>query len=141
MSLLFVSTFIISAFGGRNPRNWGYGRGGHRHNSNECTSDETVTINGTIYADNWFKFWFNGQFIIEDPIIFIPHQAVQVSFEAPVCGQYSFAIQAQDYSDDITGKQIYFSALIYRSSKNEHIPSANTIISQSVFCQIFRFGI
>ena len=71
-----------------------------------CSSDETETITGIIYADNWFRFWFNGELIMEDPVEFIPHNAVEVSFEAPVCGKRTFAIQAQDYSDDITGKHL-----------------------------------
>merc|ERR1719229_967780 len=68
-----------------------------------CDSDETMTVHGTIYADNYFKFWFNGEMILEDPVTFIPHQAENVTFTAPVCGTWSFAIYAADYSDDITG--------------------------------------
>lgn len=68
----------------------------------QCTSNATEIITATIYADNWFTFWFNGELIMEDPIEFIPHQAVEFSFEAPVCGPRVFAIEAKDYSNNVT---------------------------------------
>jgi len=89
MNLLFASWLILKV------------ANSHDHGE-ECTSTETETITGVIYADNWFSFWFNGQLVAEDPVDFIPHQAVHVSFEAPVCGERVFAIQAEDFSDDIT---------------------------------------
>jgi len=65
-------------------------------------NDDYITITGTIYADNWFQLWFNDDFIAEDPVIWTPHQAVSVSFQAPREGQYTFAIYAKDFSDDLT---------------------------------------
>ena len=66
--------------------------------------NETMTVHGTIYVDNWFQFYFNGELIHTDPVAFIPHNGENVTFSAPVCGQWSFAIYATDYSDNVTGK-------------------------------------
>jgi len=71
----------------------------------EDCEDRTMTVTGTIYADNWFKFWFNGELIHTDPYDFTPHNAEYVTFEAPVCGKWSFAIYATDYSDNVTGME------------------------------------
>ena len=72
-------------------------------NSYASSSDEeTVTISGYIYADNYFEFYFNGELIAVDSIDFIPHNAEAVSFEAPADGKRSFAILAKDFSDDVT---------------------------------------
>ena len=61
------------------------------------------TIQGWIYADNWFELYFNGEKVATDPILFKPHNAVKINFEAPGNGVYNYAFWAQDYADDITG--------------------------------------
>jgi len=66
-------------------------------------SSENVTITGTIYVDNWFQFYFNGELVATDPVTYTPHNAYNFSFQAPKDGLYTFAIYAQDYSDNITG--------------------------------------
>jgi len=67
------------------------------------STSENVTFVGTIYADNWFQFYFNGEFIIEDPVDWTPHNAVNFTFSAPKDGLYTFAIYTKDYSDNTTG--------------------------------------
>ena len=79
--------------------------------SDSCTN-ETMTVHGTIYADNWFKFYFNGEHIHTDPVDFTPHNAENVTFTAPVCGEWTFAIYATDYSDNITGLYALISAIV-----------------------------
>ena len=66
-----------------------------------CFCDKT--IEGWIYADNWFELYFNGEKVATDPILFKPHNAVKISFKAPSNGVYNYAFWAQDYADDITG--------------------------------------
>eukprot|EP01083_Nonionella_stella_P089189 248822_1 len=68
-----------------------------------CLEVEAVTIEGWIFADNWFEFYFNGVKIVTDPIVFQPKNAVKVKFDAPSSGLYSFAFYAKDYADDVTG--------------------------------------
>jgi hypothetical protein len=34
------------------------------------------TASVTIYCDNYFEFWFHGDWIAKDPLFFTPHQAV-----------------------------------------------------------------
>ena len=42
---------------------------------------EAATYTGQIYADNWFRLWVNGREVVSDPLTFIPHNAVEFSFE------------------------------------------------------------
>ena len=42
---------------------------------------KTQIVTGTVYCDNQFILWVNGEKIATDPIVFTPHQAVSVSFE------------------------------------------------------------
>ena len=60
-------------------------------------------IEGWIYADNWFELYFNGNKVGSDPILFTPHNAVKINFNADDTGLFSYAIWAQDYADNITG--------------------------------------
>eukprot|EP00930_Biecheleria_cincta_P018704 TRINITY_DN14475_c0_g1_i1.p1 TRINITY_DN14475_c0_g1~~TRINITY_DN14475_c0_g1_i1.p1 ORF type:complete len:347 (+),score=29.76 TRINITY_DN14475_c0_g1_i1:51-1043(+) len=59
-----------------------------------------VTITGTIYCDNVFEFYFNGQLVKSDPITFTPHQAVSVSFTYDGTSPKTYAILCQDYASD-----------------------------------------
>ena len=36
------------------------------------------TVKATIYADNWFKLYLNGNLVAVDSISFIPHNVVSV---------------------------------------------------------------
>ena len=36
---------------------------------------EYETINGTIYCDNNFRFYVNGELVAEDPVPVVPHNA------------------------------------------------------------------
>ncbi len=42
---------------------------------------EAARYTGQIYADNWFRLWVNGREVVTDPLTFIPHNAVEFSFE------------------------------------------------------------
>ena len=61
------------------------------------------TITGTVYVDNDFSFYINGELIIEDPVPIIRHNAVNVSFRVPRGKNITFAIDARDWADDISG--------------------------------------
>ncbi len=36
------------------------------------------TVKATVYADNWFKLYLNGNLVAVDSISFIPHNVVSV---------------------------------------------------------------
>jgi hypothetical protein len=70
--------------------------------TNCCTlpAGTPQTITGTIYCDNYFEFWFNGQLVAKDPINFVPHNAVGVSFEWDGTSDKEYAIMCMDYASD-----------------------------------------
>ena len=66
-------------------------------------AEKMDTINGTIYCDNDFTFYVNGEFIVKDPVPITPHGAVNVSFTVPHGKNIVFAIEGRDWADNITG--------------------------------------
>ncbi len=61
----------------------------------------TDTVKATIYADNWFKLYLNGNLVAVDSISFIPHNVVSVDIlpEYPM----TVAVMAKDNADSVTG--------------------------------------
>lgn len=68
-------------------------------NAIECPGTPK-TIVGTVYCDNKFTLWVNGQKVAEDPVEFTPHQAVRVAFEWNGTTSITYAIQCEDYASD-----------------------------------------
>jgi len=58
------------------------------------------TVVGTVYCDNQFTFWVNGQKVATDPVAFTPHQAVRVAFEWNGTSSLTYAIQCEDFASD-----------------------------------------
>lgn len=56
------------------------------------------TVVGTVYCDNKFTLWVNGQEVATDPVAFTPHQAVRVEFEWDGSSDITYAIQCEDYA-------------------------------------------
>ena len=67
-------------------------------NQNPTAADGSVTA--TIYADNYFELYVNGEQVAVDPLDFTPHQAVQVSFDVPEATTPVYAILASDFATD-----------------------------------------
>lgn len=65
----------------------------------ECPS-KPQTVVGTVYCDNKFTLWVNGEKTAEDPVSFTPHQAVKVSFEWDGKSSLTYAIQCEDYATE-----------------------------------------
>ena len=59
---------------------------------------EPQQVVGTIYCDNQFTLWVNGQQVATDPISFTPHQAVRVAFDWDGSSNLTYAIQCEDYA-------------------------------------------
>ena len=66
-------------------------------------AQEMETITGTIYCDNDFSFYVNGELIVEDPIPIIRHNALNVSFSVLSGKDIVFAIEARDWANSTTG--------------------------------------
>ena len=58
-------------------------------------------VKATIYADNWFQLYLNGNLVAVDSISFIPHNVVAVEIlpEYPM----TIAVMAKDNADPVTG--------------------------------------
>ena len=67
---------------------------------------EMETISGTIYCDNSWRFWINGEFIDEDPFLTIPHNAHNVTFQVRPGEDITFAIEAIDFANQSTGLEL-----------------------------------
>ncbi len=61
------------------------------------------TVEATIYGDNWFAFYVNGQLIKDDPMDFTPHQALKFTFDVDSSENHVYAIKARDWADSETG--------------------------------------
>lgn len=66
-------------------------------NATQCPGDPQKVI-GTVYCDNKFSLWVNGELVATDPINFTPHQAVEVSFDWDGVSSITYAIQCEDYA-------------------------------------------
>lgn len=71
-----------------------------------CCKAQTEIVTGTIFGNNYFKLYVNGREIADDPIDTIPHNAVNVTFEASEDEDITFAIEAWDLADDNTGLEL-----------------------------------
>ena len=58
------------------------------------------TVTGTVYCDNKFQLWVNGEEVARDPVAFTPHQAVRVAFEWDGTSSLSYAIQCEDFATE-----------------------------------------
>jgi len=67
-----------------------------------CQEMETIT--GTVYCDNEFILYVNGeQVAYDDYPILMGHNAVNVSFTVPKGKDYMIAIEGIDWADNETG--------------------------------------
>ena len=62
---------------------------------------EMNVVTGTIYCDNEFSLYVNGELIAEDPTV--RHNAVNVTFRVLSGEDITFAIDARDQADQTTG--------------------------------------
>lgn len=72
----------------------------------ESNAQEMDTIRGTIYCNNDFSLYINGELIVEDPIPDAPHNAINVSFTVPSGQDIVFAIEGRDLADSETGLEL-----------------------------------
>jgi hypothetical protein len=61
------------------------------------------TIRATVYADNWFSLFINGELVAIDSIAFLPHNVIAVDL-LPVYPM-TIAVIAKDNADPATGME------------------------------------
>ena len=71
-----------------------------------CAADETETVTGTIYCNNKISFYVDGELVAVDPVPTAPHNAFNVSFQVPAGRDVTFAVEAIDLADDVTGLEL-----------------------------------
>ncbi len=65
--------------------------------------DGVETVSGTVYCNNEFKLWINGELVAEDPIPLGPHNAYNVTFQVAQGEDITFGIDGIDWSGDVDG--------------------------------------
>lgn len=65
----------------------------------ECPGVPRV-ITGTVYCDNFFTLWVNGEKVVADPVDFTPHQAVRFSLDWDGTTSLTYATQCEDYASE-----------------------------------------
>lgn len=64
-------------------------------------AENSTTITGHVFADNWFELYVNGRRVAVDPIEFTPHNTVPVQFKSSYPMVY--AIHAKDFAHPRSG--------------------------------------
>ena len=64
------------------------------------------TITGTVFCNNWFSLYINGELVATDPLPSAPHNSLNVSFRVPRGKDITFAIDARDLANDTTGLEL-----------------------------------
>ena len=67
---------------------------------------EFEIIDGTIYVNNNFTFYINGELIAKDPVETAPHNAYNVTFAVPKNQDVTYAITGIDLADVNTGLEL-----------------------------------
>lgn len=61
------------------------------------------TVTRTIYCDNNFTFFVNGEKVVQDPVEISPHNAVNTTFTIVKDEPTVFAFTARDWANETTG--------------------------------------
>ena len=102
----------------------------------EAQQIETVT--GTIFCNNDFSLYINGEFIAEDPIPTGPHNAVNVSFRIQEGKNITFAIDARDLASNETGLE--FDNRCVGSGGLRAIFSNGVVTNDKWVCTTYHYG-
>ena len=71
------------------------------HPSRKPRMDDT--IRATVYADNWFSLYVNGELVAVDSIAFLPHNVIAVDLLPAY--PMTIAVMARDNADPTTGME------------------------------------
>ena len=101
-------------------------------------AQEYETITGTVFSNNDFSLYINGELVAEDPIPAGPHNAVNVSFRVEVGQDITFAIDARDLADNETGLE--FDNRCLGSGGLRAMFSNGVVTNSSWVCSTYHYG-
>ena len=76
LAFFSVTSSAIAQDPGKRPRPAEGGKKGPKGGPKINKPKITDTVKATVYADNWFKLYLNGNLVAVDSISFIPHNVV-----------------------------------------------------------------
>lgn len=65
--------------------------------------EDVEMVTGTIYVNNNFTFYINGELVAKDPVEIVPHNAYNVTFTIPKNKDVTYGITGIDWADANTG--------------------------------------
>ena len=72
----------------------------------KVSAQDVNMISGTIYVNNNFTFYINGELIARDPVEAAPHNAYNVTFPVPNNQDVTYAITGIDLANPNTGLEL-----------------------------------
>lgn len=100
-----------------------------------CGAQDLEVINGTIYVNNEFTFYINGEKVAEDPTL--DHNAYNVSFTVERGKDVTFAIDARDWADD---SGLEFGGRCVGSGWIRAVFSNGVVTNSSWVCSTYNYG-
>ena len=108
----------------------------HFHFMSNAQKTETVT--GTVFCNNDFSLYINGELVAVDPIPTTPHNAVNVSFRVETGKDITFAIDARDLASNDTGLEFDNRCL---GSGGLRAMFSNGVVTNSKWvCSTYHYG-
>ena len=74
--------------------------------TNVCGAQDVSMVSGTIYVNNNFTFYINGELKARDPVEGAPHNAYNVTFSVPNNQDVTYAITGIDLANPNTGLEL-----------------------------------
>ena len=74
--------------------------------TNVCAQVQDEVVSGTIYVNNNFTFYINGEIVATDPVVGAPHNAYNVTFTIPRNQDVTYGITGIDLADPDTGLEL-----------------------------------
>ena len=103
-----------------------------------ATSSDAETVTGTIYCNNNISLYVNGELVAVDPVPTAPHNAFNVSFQVPADRDVTFAVDAIDLADDVTGLELNDRCL---GSGGLRAFFSNGVVTNSSWrCRTYHYG-
>ena len=96
------------------------------------------TITGTIFCNNDFSLYINGELVAKDSIPTIPHNAMNISFHVEKDKDITFAIDARDLASNETGLE--FDNQCIGSGGLRAIFSNGVVTNDKWVCTTYHYG-
>ena len=96
------------------------------------------TITGTIFVNNDFRFYVNGELIVKDPVPTAPHNAVNVTFRVVRGSKVVYAFEGIDLADDFSGLELGNRCL--GNGGLRAVFSNRVVTDKSWVCSTYHYG-